>query len=402
MPFALGSQLLGFGEKLLVSALAVCAFGALAMAAGAADKLHVTVDYLEIARPHRPTLSNLVTPPADRGLQGARLAVHDNNTTGRFLGHDYRLVRHLVPAGADWKPAIAALMAGPARFVVVNAPAKALAAIASWPDAANKLLFNVGSGDDALRRTLCLPHLFHTLPSRAMRADALIQFLVARRWTRLMLVTGHRPGDKKFAASLKRAIAKFGAKLVAEKPWLRDVDIRRSAGREVPRFTQGVDYDVLLIADEDRDFGQYFLFNTWLPRPVAGSHGLRPVAWSRVVEQWGAAQLQRRFHKIAGRDMTSVDYAAWAAVRSVGVAVTRLRTLDVDKLGAFIRSPRFELGGFKGRKLTYRAWNGQLRQPIPLVSASAVAATAPIAGYLHRRTELDTLGFDKAETTCGR
>ena len=60
------------------------------------------------------------------------------------------------------------------------------------------------------------------------------------------------------------------------------------------------DHDVILIADEREDFGRYVLYNTWKPRPVAGSEGLTPRAWSPVVEQWGAAQLQSRFQEQAG------------------------------------------------------------------------------------------------------
>jgi len=375
-------------------------------ASGAADAppdhISVEIQYLEVKRPERPTLSNLVRPAGDRGLQGARLGLRDNNSTGRFLKHDYSLATRIVPAEADWRAAVRAVLSGPATFVVVNAPAAVVRVMAGDPAAKGKIIFNAGSGDDELRGTLCAPNLFHTLPSRAMRADALLQFFVQRRWTHLYLVTGRHPGDVKFAASLRRAAAKFRARLVAEKTWLADVDLRRNAAREAPRFTQGPEYDVLIVADEDKDFGQYLLYNTWLPRPVAGSHGLQPVAWSPVVEQWGAAQLQRRFRKLAKRGMTSLDYAAWAAVRSIGESITRLKTVEPGAVGRFLRSDKFALAGFKGRKLSFRSWNGQLRQPIPLVHETAVVAVAPITGYLHRRTELDTLGFDERETACGR
>jgi hypothetical protein len=346
-------------------------------AEGAADRITIPITYLEVKRPRTPTLSNTIRPAPDRGLQGARLGVLDNNSTGRFLKHDYRLTTRFVPATADWRAAAREVLAGPSPFIVINAPAPVVRFMAGDPAARGKILVNAGTGDDDLRRTLCAPHLFHTLPSRAMRADALLQFLVKRRWRRLFLVVGRRAGDTKLAASLKRAVAKFRARLVAEKTWLADADLRRNAAREAPLFTQGPDYDAVIVADEDRDFGQYLLYNTWLPRPVAGSHGLQPVAWSPVVEHWGA-------------------------VRSIGEAVTRLKTAEPGAVGTFLRSDKFALAGFKGRKLSFRSWNGQLRQPIPLVHATAVVAVAPIAGYLHRRTELDTLGFDRRKTECGR
>ena len=59
--------------------------------------------------------------------------------------------------------------------------------------AADSLLFNAGAADDALRTDACLPNVLHSLPSRAMLADALVQFLALRQWKRWLLVVGPRP-----------------------------------------------------------------------------------------------------------------------------------------------------------------------------------------------------------------
>ena len=61
---------------------------------------------------------------------------------------------------------------------------------------------------------------------------------------------------------------------------------------------------------------------------------------------------------------------------------------------------RFELGGFKGGSLSFRGWNGQMRQSVQLVHAKAVVASAPIEGFLHAQTELDTLGLDSPNSKC--
>ena len=98
--------------------------------------------------------------------------------------------------------------------------------------------------------------------------------------------------------------------------------------------------------------------------------------------------------------MNSRDYAAWAAMRAIGEAVTRTGAADAATLRAFMLSDKFELAGFKGRPLSFRTWNGQLRQPIPLVTRSALVAQAPLEGFLHPVTELDTLGADSPETDC--
>ena len=94
------------------------------------------------------------------------------------------------------------------------------------------------------------------------------------------------------------------------------------------------------------------------------------------------------------------DYAAWAAVRTLGEAVTRTGSATPTDLRAFILSDDFELAGFKGRPLSYRRWNGQLRQPVPVVQPRALVAEAPVEGFLHQRNELDTLGLDQGESAC--
>ena len=165
-------------------------------------------------------------------------------------------------------------------------------------------------------------------------------------------------------------------------------------------FTQSVRYDVLIVADEAGSFGDELPYRTWDPRPVAGTQGLTAAAWHPTLDQWAAAQLQSRFRKSAGRWMTSRDYAAWTAVRVVGEAATRSRSAEFGALVRTIRSDDFEVAAFKGRKLSFRAWDGQLRQPIPVAWARSLVTMSPQEGFLHPRTELDTLGYDAPESGC--
>jgi ABC transporter substrate binding protein (PQQ-dependent alcohol dehydrogenase system) len=376
-------------------------FGAALLTASASfAEVKLEVTYLQVERELPPLLSNLDPIPDDLGLAGAEVGLKDNTTTGRFLGHSYALTVVQVALGEDAaKAARDALEASP--FVVIDAPGDVLRVIADLPQAQNALLFNAASGDNALRDADCRANLLHTMPSDAMRTDALAQFFVKRRWDRLVLVEGTHPDDNAFAASLRGSLTKFGLKLRSEKIWAFDADMRRNAAQEVPLFTQDLkDHDVLLVADEINDFGRYIAYNTWDPRPIAGSEGLTAVAWSEVVEQWGAAQLQSRFEDHAGRHMKPEDYGAWAALRVLGEAVTRTNSADPATLRDYILGPDFELAGFKGRPMSFRPWNGQLRQPIPLVHPRALVAMAPLEGFLHPVSELDTLGRDRPETNC--
>ena len=65
-----------------------------------------------------------------------------------------------------------------------------------------------------------------------------------------------------------------------------------------------------------------------------------------------------------------------------------------------MRSDKMELAAFKGVKLSFRPWDGQLRQPVLLADADSLVSVSPQPGFLHQFSELDTLGIDRPETRC--
>lgn len=363
----------------------------------AAAAAEIRVGYLSRATVPPPGLSTSYVAPDDEGLQGARLAIADNNTTGRFIGQSFVLAETALPEGGDVAAAFRGLGV---PYVVSTLGGPGLDELLAAAAGEDVLIFNAGAADDRFRRGDCRRTMLHTLPNRAMLADALGQYLVRKTWTRWFLVTGPGEGDALFAEAIRRAASRFGGRIVAEKTWSVQLDIRRTAEAEVPVFTQAADHDVLIVADEVGLFGEYLPYRTWEPRPVAGTQGLVPAGWDRSLEQWGARQLQARFHRLAGRAMTGIDYAAWAAVRSIGEAAARAASADPAAIAAYIRSDAFEFAGFKGLSLSYRPWDGQLRQPIPLVTARALVSMSPQEGFLHPRTALDTLGYDRPESGC--
>ena len=247
----------------------------------------------------------------------------------------------------------------------------------------------------------CRANVLHVAPSRQMLTDALLQFLLSKRWTKLLLVSGPHPEDKLYADALRHSVKKFGAKIVAETTFdAHGADIRDTASKEFLLATRGPEHDVVAVADEADEFGTNLVFNTDTPRPVVGTQGLTPAAWGRPVEAWAAVQLQNRFKKLANRPMRPIDYAGWMAVHAVGEAAVQLKSVDTGAIHDLLLKPSFEVGGFKGRTLSFRAWNGELRQPIFDLWADAVVATAPLEGFLHQHTDLDTIGLDAPESAC--
>jgi len=206
---------------------------------------------------------------------------------------------------------------------------------------------------------------------------------------------------------LARSSNEFGAKIVQERVFEDTGGARRTDSgivqiqRQIPVFTQSApDYDVLVAADESDVFAGYLPYRTWDARPVAGSAGLVPKSWDAAHDQWGANQLQNRFMTMFRRRMTTLDGQAWVAARMIGEAVSRKQSADPKIMMEFFKSPDFALAAFKGRRLTLRDWNLQLRQPILLADGRVIAAVSPQEGFLHQVSELDTLGYDRPETRC--
>lgn len=384
-----------------IAASMLLAATALAGVASSAPAAALETALAHVERRIDPPGFEAETPPlsAPGGLAGSRLAVAEINAAGRFRDQSYRLDEVVVEPDGDFAAAVRTVLDRGIRFLVVRAGAEDTLLAADLAAARGAIVFDAGSPDDRLRRADCRASLFHTLPSRDMLADAVMQYLGKRRWSKLMLVVGPLPEDRLAAEAYRASAAKFGLRIVADKIWADPTD-GRTIAQEVPVFTQGPDYDAVVIADEGGDFGRAFPYATWLPRPVVGSHGLIPTGWNDRLRGWGAAQLQDRFVKVEHRPMDAYDYASWIAVRALAEGVTRAKSSDPAKVATALVSPDYGLGGFKGAKATFRPWNRQMRQPIALAHGEGVAAFAPIEGYAHRVTELDTLGIDEPENSC--
>ncbi|MCQ8128995.1 ABC transporter substrate-binding protein [Methylomonas rivi] len=367
--------------------------------ATAAGKQSIKIAYISQERAVPAALSNLDAFIQNKGQLGAELAISDNNTTGQFTQQQYELTKIAVPVGGDLIQAFNAL-GDDTGLVVLNVHPAQVNQLADLAAAQNKLLFDAATSDDELRGVQCRRHVLHILPSRAMRADALAQYMLKKRWREWFLVVGQTAEDQLYAAAIKRAAKRYGMKLVAEKAWDNTYDVRRTAQSDVPQFTQGEDYDVLVAADEQGLFGEYLDYRTWLPRPVIGTQGLIATAWHRTHEQWGAVQLQNRFKEQAGRWMEEEDYAAYLAVRAIGEASVRTKSNQVQAIKDYMLSDAFALQGYKGKPMSFRPWDGQLRQPVLLAAPRSLVSVAPLEGFLHPKSELDTLGYDQPETAC--
>lgn len=378
-----------------------------AQAAPSKDVQNIRILYLKQVRDKNPPLSLLDLPPADDGVAGAKLAIADNNTTGRFTNQNFTL--ELIENASDDElvtTATAKLAEGYA-FIAADMEPASLLKLADALTGKEALVLNVGSADDSLREENCRANVVHLPPTRSMLADALGQYFAWKQWRNWFLISGPTPEDKLFADAIKRAAKRFGAKIVEEREFKYEAGSRRADGgfeqiqQQIPTFTQGAkDHDVVMIADEAQLFGDYIAYRTWVPRPVAGTAGLVAASWHPAIELWGGTQFQNRFKRMNNRNMRPLDYDAWLAIRVIGEAATRTKSNTYADLNKYIHSPEFEVAAFKGVKTTFRAWNGQLRQPLIVTTPKLLVSISPQQGFLHQLTELDTLGLDKPETKC--
>ena len=374
--------------------------------AATADTLDVKVGVVRQTH-SRDTISILDIPAPDDFVAGARLAMADDNTTGRFLDQSFAIEDVRLADGEDPVAAAKKLLDSGIGFLIVDLPADALLKVADLARPTNALVFNASAPDDRLREEDCRANVIHTAPSRAMLADALAEYLIWKQWRKWLLVVGSHPGDVALGEAYERAARKFGAKIVEERTFEDAGGGRRSNSgvlqtqRQMPVFTQKApDYDVLIAADENEVFGGYLPYRTWDPRPVAGSGGLMPTSWDPSHELWGAVQLQNRFERMFHRGMTARDNQAWVAMRMIGDAVNRTKSADPKVAREAMLAPDTDVADFKGVRLTLRPWNLQLRQPILLTDGRGTVSVSPQEGFLHQVSELDTLGLDRPETKC--
>lgn len=346
---------------------------------------------LERSRVERAYLGHPGGPASD----GVQLALAD----GRFELDAAQAAVELATqevdsAEAARAAAVAAEKAG-AAVLLADLPADALLAVA---DAVKLPVLNLSERADRLRGADCRARLYHLIPSERMRSDALAQYMVSRQWRKLLLLTGPSALDAQRAATAQASMKRYGLQVVASKPFKLSADPRERELANPLLLTGGAAYDAVWVIDSDAEFARTLPYRTVLPRPVVGDAGLVPLAWHAQFERFGAPQVARRFAKAAKRPMTAQDWAGWMAGKAlVGAAAAAPKGPAAAWAKTLAAAP---LDGSKGVAMSFRPWDGQLRQTVLLSDGQGVIAQAPAEGVLHPSNVLDTLGADAPEKAC--
>lgn len=370
-----------------------------------AEGTEYRVAVIRVDAPGPMPISRADLPPRDLGFAGADLGTADNSTTGAFVGQTF-VTEDIVVSPETAEAELQRVLESGVTYIVTLADAAMTVKLADLAGD-RALVFNALATDDVLRGKDCRANLLHVAPSDAMLTDALAQYLALKRWDDVVMIEGSHAEDMALAASYRRSAEKFGLTIVEERVYVDTGGARRTdtghvqVQKQMPVFTQSApEHDVVIAADETNVFAAYLPYHTWDPRPVAGSAGLEPTSWHASQEAWAGMQMQSRFEKQSVRPMRAEDWNAWVAIRALGEGAARTSSTAFDKIVGYIEGPDLKLGAFKGDPVSFRSWDGQMRQPILLVAGDMVVSVSPQEPFVHQVSTLDTLGTDKPETTC--
>jgi ABC transporter substrate binding protein (PQQ-dependent alcohol dehydrogenase system) len=353
---------------------------------------------------HEPVRAyeRMVLKLREHPFAGAQVGIEEAQILSRVLKIDFALERIRVKSVGEVALAVLhALESRDIRFFIVDLPAEAFKPLTAAVGGRDLLLFNATAQEDWLRRELCVREVVHTAASLAMRMDALVQYLVSRKWRDVLVLQGPLPPDAVVTKAFEQSAKKFGARIVAHQHFKTGTDPREREQNN-PALLSAInrDYDVVFVADDAFDFARQVPYHVVRARPVVGSIDLEPVAWHWTWEHNGAPQVNTRFEKRSGgRHMESADWAAWVSVKMIVQSALRTRSADFQLQRKFILGDA-TFDGDKGLAVGVRPWDHQVRQAVLLAAPYAVVASAPIEGFLHRTNELDTLGDDEPETPC--
>ncbi|ODR98022.1 hypothetical protein AUC68_10980 [Methyloceanibacter methanicus] len=347
-------------------------------AAPAADKKLLRIVYLGKEYDEPLPLSYAEKEITDKGIQGARLMLKEANQAGNFVGYAFEMDEVIVPEDGDVVAKAKERLAAGDRFFIADLEPDDLLAVADLPEAKDALFMNIRSSATKLRQEECRQNVFHIIPDYAMRADAIAQYLIWKKWPKWYVVRRDTPEDQDYVAQVERSAKRFGGKVVEDHlydlpPGARNLDsghqqIQQQMAQETERAPE---HDVVWAINSDDDFGDYLMYRTTLPRPVVGTQGLQATAWDKSYTESGGMHFQNAIPKLANRAPVERDYTAWLGFRSLADAAMKSGTVDPKGVKDYMLSDQFRLEAFKGQALSFRPWDHQMRQPVILGGARA-------------------------------
>lgn len=361
----------------------------------------------------RMALLNPPGPLAPAILRGARLGIAEAESLAQMFGKKIDLALPSVPGPERLASVAAALVKEGVSVLVGGGDEGAALALREVAREGKALFLNVGSASDRLRSERCERHAFHFHASLQMHVGAagfwLIEEKRLRRWAVLSQSDELRRAvlalaEARGATVVEDALAVSGTtdwrpmleRLRAPAPEALWLGLRAA---EVPAFLQqyaqanlageliGITPDAIGLPNVD----------------PAGLSGVWPLMWHHTLERYSARDLNSRYRGRFGQPLDAASWSAWAAIKMVGEALLRAGTTPQLLLEHFESEPPFD--GHKGRPLTFRKQDHQLRQPMYLAQArpaNAGEGNAPRVEVIAEvpRGDLDAIFLPPRDEGC--
>jgi len=125
------------------------------------------------------------------------------------------------------------------------------------------------------------------------------------------------------------------------------------------------------------------------------------LTWDGSLVRFGADTLNDRFRKRFGHSMNSAAWGAWFAVKALWESSLRMKSADPRQLAEYLRRETTQFDGHKGRPLSFRPWDHQLRQFLyARVGGKLVDVPQSATPETTSREFLDKLGVSRANSSC--
>ncbi len=134
-------------------------------------------------------------------------------------------------------------------------------------------------------------------------------------------------------------------------------------------------------------------------RDAARLGGRPAVLWDPGLTRYGAGQLNDRFRAATGTAMGASEWAGWLAIKIIWEA--SVRVAQGEGMTGWLTSESAGFDGHKGERLSFRSWDGQLRQPLFVPARAGTHPTEPVPDAA-QEAGLDAIGVPRRSTLCHR
>ncbi len=171
-------------------------------------------------------------------LPAAELAIDGGKAVGEALGVKFTLVHRALAEGEDASAALVALIHDDHVVATVLDLRSLIPSPQQSPRQPSPYPFSMPAMKmHRFRQDACHTRLLHTTPSLDMLTDGLAQGLLARNWTRVLVLEGRRPADLAFSLAFQASTRKFGLDIADVRPFVLGNDPRERGENNVRLLT---------------------------------------------------------------------------------------------------------------------------------------------------------------------